>query len=205
MLDKYLRDFFILWATIDPIGTLGLFLALTANLNKAQRRRTAIKAVLYAAGILLAFIVVGQIVLTYMEVRMASFQVAGGAILFLFGLQMVFGRTGTTVEPGKEPGHDLAVFPLAIPSLASPGAIMAVVLLTDNHLYSIPQQALTAAIMLFILGLTLLMLLAAGRIHRLLGQNGAQVMIRIMGMVLAALAVEMIIQGFVHLGVLSSG
>ena len=104
---------------------------------------------------------VGQILLSSMGIRLISLQVAGGIILFLFGLQMVFGSGFTNNETTEEPGHAIAVFPLAVPSIATPGSILAVILLTDNHLYSIPTQATTAAILLAILAVTLVCMLAA--------------------------------------------
>ena len=188
--DKFLQDSLIIWATIDPIGTLAIFTGLTTGLDAAQRRRTAIRAVAYAAAVLVGAIVVGQLLLTAMGIRLISFQLSGGIILFLFGLQMIFGSGAANGE--KEPGHDIAVFPLAIPATATPGAILAVILLTDNSLYSIPTQAITAAIMLAVLGITLVLLLLATPIMRVLGQGGASILTRIMGMILAAFSVELV-------------
>ncbi|MCB2185953.1 MAG: MarC family protein [Deltaproteobacteria bacterium] len=205
MLEKLSRDFIILWATLDPIGTLPLFLAVTSHMNRQQKRKTAWKAAFYAGGVLLGFIVGGQVVMTYLDIRLGSFQVAGGIILFLFGLQMIFGSAGQTTPAQTEAGHDPAVFPLAIPSIASPGAIMAVVLLTDNDLFDITTQAATAGLMLGILGVTLLLMLAAHRIHRVLGYNGEAIVIRVTGMLLASLAVEMVLHGLVSLRLLVGG
>ena len=188
--DKFLEDSLIIWATIDPIGTLAIFTGLTGGLDAAQRRRTAIRAVAYAAAVLVGAIVVGQLLLTAMGIRLISFQLSGGIILFLFGLQMIFGSGAANGE--KEPGHDIAVFPLAIPATATPGAILAVILLTDNSLYSIPTQAITTAIVLAVLGITLVLLLLATPIMRVLGQGGASILTRIMGMILAAFSVELV-------------
>ncbi len=189
-LDKILQDALIIWATIDPIGTLAIFTALTGSMGAAERRRTAIRAVAYSAAVLLGAIVVGQLLLTAMGIRLISFQLAGGIILFLFGLQMIFGSGAAYGK--KEPGHDLAVFPLAIPATATPGAILAVILLTDNTLYSVPVQAATAGVMLAVLAVTLLLLLLSSQIMRVIGQGGASILTRIMGMVLAAFSVELV-------------
>src|SRR5712691_1704199 len=193
MVEQVLRDFLMLLVTIDPIGTLALFVPLTANASVAERRHTAIRAVLYAGAVLLAFLIAGQILLSGLGIRLVSFQLAGGVILFLFGLQMVFGTGIAAASP--EPNRDIAVFPLALPAIASPGSIMAVVLLTDNHRQSIAQQALTAGVLLVVLLLTAIALLLAGPIHRLLGQTGESVLIRVLGLILAALAAEQIIAG----------
>ena len=195
MTEKLIRDFLMLWATIDPIGTLSLFLGLTAAYSAEKRRRIAVRCITYSAIILLATIVAGQLLLDAMDISLASFQISGSAILFLFGLQMIFGSGDSSQDPEAEGGHDVAVFPLAIPSIASPGAIMAVTLATDNDQFRIVEQAATAVTMLIVLAITGGMLLAAERIHRVIGNNGAAILIRVMGMILAALAVESLIDG----------
>lgn len=194
MTEKFIRDALILWTTIDPIGTLAIFTAITANIDAKQRTKTAWKAVLYSAAILLGAIVIGQVLLSSMGIRLLSLQVAGGVILFLFGLQMVFGSGISGTQTIEEPGHDIAVFPLAVPSIATPGAILAVILLTDNHVYSIPTQATTAAILLGILGITLVCMLAATPILKVIGMNGASILVRVMGMILAALSTEFVME-----------
>jgi multiple antibiotic resistance protein len=153
------------------------------------------KAVLIAGAVLLAFLVAGEIVLAHLGIRLLSFQLAGGVILFLFGLQMVFGSGVLAHHGTPEAGHDLSVFPLALPGIASPGAITAVVLLTDNHRHSIREQVVTALVLLVVLALTFACLYAANRIHRVLGDTGANVLIRVLGLVLAALATEQIVGG----------
>ncbi len=184
----------MLLVTIDPIGTVALFVPLTAAMTTARRRAVARKAVLVAAGVLIGFLAAGEILLAHLGIRLLSFQLAGGVILFLFGLQMVFG-TGVAAHAAAEPGHDVAVFPLALPAIASPGAITAVVLLTDNNRYSFAQQGMTALVLCVVLALTLGLLYAADLVHRLLGSTGANVMIRVLGLVLSALATEQIVGG----------
>ncbi len=192
MHEKALQDALILWATIDPIGTLAIFSGLTAGMTAARRRRTALRAIAYAMAVLLGAILAGQLLLDAMGIRLSAFQLAGGIILFLFGLQMIFGSLEVDAE--RESDHDLAVFPLAIPATASPGAILAVILLTDNQIYPVPTQLTTAAITVVILLVTLLLLLLSAPIMRLLGRGGASILTRIMGMVLAALSVELILE-----------
>ncbi|QDU43327.1 hypothetical protein Mal52_17990 [Symmachiella dynata] len=194
MSEKLIRDFMMLWATIDPIGTLSLFLGVTAAYSAQQRKSIALRCIAYSAIILLATIIVGQLLLDAMGISLPSFQIAGSAILFLFGLQMIFGSAAPKKTEEDEP-HDVAVFPLAIPSIASPGAIMAVTLATDNDQFEIVEQAATAVTMLLVLAITGAMLLAAERIHRAIGNNGAAILVRVMGMILAALATESLIEG----------
>ncbi|CAM3766563.1 MULTISPECIES: MarC family protein [Pseudoalteromonas] len=192
MLDKILHDFLVIWATIDPIGTMALFAALTAKLSSAERRKTAFKTVAYAALVLIGAIVVGQFLLAAMGISLLSFQVSGGIILFLFGLQMVFSNPDPKGD--VEPQHDIAIFPLAIPATASPGAILAVILITDNHIYSVQEQLITTFTMIVILLITLILLLLSERILKLIGPGGASILTRIMGMILAALSVEFIME-----------
>src|SRR5439155_12222298 len=116
-------------------------------------------------------------------IRLLSLKVAGGIILFLFGLQMLFGSV--SLGPGShEKGRDLAVFPLAVPTIAGPGAIMAVILLTDNDVYTVPQQAETGVVLLVVLLVTYLFLRFSDIILRVIGQQGAAVLVRVMGIIL---------------------
>lgn len=195
MLNKIIHDALMIWVTIEPIGTVVLFAALTSGLSPTERRKTATRAIAYSAIILLCAILIGQIILTAMHIRLISLQIAGGIILFLFGLQMIFGRTAATFSQ-SEPGHDIAVFPLAIPSIVGPEAIMVVILLTDNYLYSITTQAITAGITLAILAVTYVLMLLAEHLVRIIGENGAAILERIMGIFLATLSVDLIIDAF---------
>jgi multiple antibiotic resistance protein len=188
----------MIWVTIEPIGTVVLFAALTSGLSPRERRKTATRAIAYSAIILLGAILIGQILLAAMHIQLISLQIAGGIILFLFGLQMIFGRTATTFSH-SEAGHDIAVFPLAIPSIVGPEAIMVVILLTDNYLYSISTQAITAGITLGVLAVTYVLMLLAEHLLRIIGKNGAAILERIMGIILATLSVDLIIDAFVSI------
>ena len=193
MLAKIVRDALILVTTVDPIGTLALFAALTGGLDDGRRRRIATRAILYAGAILLAAVLVGQLLLQGLGIRLISLQLAGGAILFLFAVQMIFSKdAGTPSGEAPEEGHDLAVFPMAVPSIAGPGAIMAVILLTDNDLYNLPQQAATAGVLVAVLAGTWALMLLSGRVLRVIGRNGSAILVRVMGMLLAALSVELV-------------
>jgi multiple antibiotic resistance protein len=192
LFEKLVRDALILWATIDPISTMLLFVTLTANMPDRQRRSVAGWAVVYSGIILLVSIVIGQIILSALGVTMIAFQVSGGIILLLFAVQLIFGNAMTSPSCDAPSDQSLAVFPLAIPATATPGAIMAVILLTDNHLYSIPIQAATAAIVIGILAIAYILMLAANRILKVIGRPGAEMLVRVMGLLLAALSVQLI-------------
>lgn len=187
-----IEDFVTLWVVIDPVGSIPVFIAFTARQLPAERRKTALRAVLISFGILLVFIIGGQILLDALQVPLAAFQIAGGLVLFLFALTMIFGESKPEQETHTAPqaGGDVAVYPLAVPSIASPGAMMAVVLLTDNNRFALTEQALTAIVMVVILAITLILLLLAHTLQRWIGLAGASIVSRVMGLILAAVAVD---------------
>src|SRR5256714_9976914 len=140
LLIKISKDFATLWTTIDPIGNVALFAGLTAALTRTERHLTALRACIYATIILVAAGTVGQVILDAIGIHMHSLKVAGGIILFLFGVQMLFGKMDEKTGRSPEEGRDLAVFPLAVPSIAGPGAMMAVIGFTDYHVYNLPER-----------------------------------------------------------------
>lgn len=185
----HLAVFIYFLAVVDPIGTVPVFLAVTGAYAAAERRKIAFIAFLASTLILLFFIVAGELILTAMKIPLEAFQVAGGIILFLFALTMIFGES----KPDQEVklatrGKETAIFPLAVPSIASPGAILAAVLLTENARYDLWEQTQTALMLFAVLVLTLVLMLAASWIHRLIGSGGASLISRVMGLILASVA-----------------
>lgn len=192
LLIKISKDFATIWTTIDPIGNVALFAGLTAALTRKERHLTALRAVIYATIILVVAVVAGQIILDAIGIHMHSLKVAGGIILFLFGVQMLFGKMDKADRTPEE-GRDLAVFPLAVPSIAGPGALMAVIVLTDNDVYTVPQQIQTGVVLLVVLFITYIFLLFSDGILRVIGRQGAAVLVRVMGIILCSLAVEIVL------------
>jgi multiple antibiotic resistance protein len=192
LLIKISKDFATIWTTIDPIGNVALFVGLTALLTRKERHLTALRAVIYASIILVGCMTVGQVILDAIGIHMHSLKVAGGVILFLFGVQMLFGKMDKS-EHSPEEGRDLAVFPLAVPSIAGPGAMMAAIVLTDNDVYTVPERIQTGIVLLVVLLLTYLLLLFSDGILRVIGRNGASVLVRVMGLILCSLAVEIVL------------
>ena len=160
---------------------------------------------LVAGLVLLGFLVGGQYLLENLGLRLGSFQVAGGIILFLFALSMIFGDPKPTqeIEAAERDHLAGAVFPLAMPSIASPGAMLAIVILTDNHTNQISDQLVTAGLLLVVLLFTLVLLLLAGRIGHLMGTTGASVISRVMGIILATVAVDATLGGLDALDILN--
>lgn len=203
MAQEIFEEFVILWVVIDPIGTIPVFVAVTAGIESSKRSGVALHAALVAAGVLMFFLVAGQFLINALGISLPAFQIAGGLVLFLFALTMIFGDSKPQaetkdLETGPHQGSP-AVFPLAVPSLASPGAMLAVVLLTDNDRFSIPEQAVTAGVMLSVVAVAYLIMLAAGPILKIIGVSGAAIVSRVMGMILGAVAVDHVIAAIIEL------
>lgn len=183
-------------AVIDPVGTVPVYLEATKHFDNKHKKKIAIRASGIAFLILLFFIVIGQLILEGMEVSLNAFQISGGVILFLFALTMIFGDGKPAEEKNQITDYKhVTIFPVAIPSIASPGAIMAVVLMTDNHIYPIQQQAITTLLVLVVVGLTALILLAANKVQEKIGSYGITVISKVMGLILAAYAIQSILSG----------
>lgn len=191
-----LTKLLFLVAVIDPLGSIPVYLEATKELNTTDRKKVAIRASIIAFFILLFFILVGQIILEGMAVSLDAFEISGGVILFLFAMTMIFGEGKPQSEKHliRDYKH-VTVFPVAIPSIASPGAIMTVVLLTDNHLYSIGEQAITTVLVAVVVAITMGLLLAATWVQTRVGDYGITVISKIMGLILAAYAVQSILSG----------
>lgn len=191
--------FVLLLVVIDPFGLTPMFSALTAGKPPVERRRTAVKAVAIAALILTLFVFTGSLLFDYLGIGMAAFRIAGGGLLFLIAVDMLFvrhtGLTSTTLRERSEAARrdDVAVFPLAIPLIAGPGALTTVMLLTRDQ--PLVQVLMVLVLTLAVLAITLGMFLAAGRVERLLGETGINVITRLLGILLAALAVQFALDG----------
>ena len=185
MFDSLVVQFVVLWAVIDPIGSIPVYLSKTIGFSLDERRKIARNAVIISAGILLFFLIGGQILFEAMKVPLPAFQIAGGLVLFLFALSMIFGESKPEQEIKMKVNiTEIAVYPLAVPSIASPGAMMAIVLLTDNHRFNFTEQFITAGI-----------LLGANRIQHFIGNAGAAIISRVMGLILATVAVNNVLIG----------
>ena len=191
--------FVTFFLVIDPPGCAPIFASLTREATPAQRRSMAIRAVLVGAAILVFFASFGEQLLRALGVSLASFRISGGIMLFLIALDMVFERrTERRENRAKEleeaEVEDVSVFPMAIPMIAGPGSIATVMLMTARS--EGPQASLVVFAALFAtLGVTLLALLAAGPIMRVLGARIEAVITRILGVILAALAAQFVIDG----------
>jgi MarC family membrane protein len=192
--------FVTLLVIIDPFGLTPLFVALTQGMTARARRAIALRACAVAAGLLILFAAFGETVLGFVGISMAAFRVAGGALLFLTALEMLFERRSKRrADQTGEERPDPSVFPLAIPLIAGPGSIATIVLLSGQT--PGPQGlVMIIGVMLAVLGVVLVMFLASGLLERLLGKTGINVVTRLLGMLLAALAVQFILEGLRDFG-----
>jgi multiple antibiotic resistance protein len=209
MFPTALSSFTTFFATIGPIEAAVLFAALTPNADVAERRRLALTATLIASIILCGSALLGGPLLHQLGVTIAALQTAGGIILLLLGLEMVFAKPHSmfklTPPEGAEAQtkDDLAVFPLATPLLAGPGAMSAAILLAAQNRHDALQLTAVFAALAMVMVLTLVMLLGAHGLSRIIGVTAQRVLMRVFGILLAAIAVQAVFNGIAASGVLS--
>jgi multiple antibiotic resistance protein len=201
MTETLVATFVTLFVAIEPLSTAAVFASLVADAAPSERRRTAVRGVVISAVVLFAFAFGGKPLLGALGIELSAFRIAGGILLLLVSIDMVMARPSglRAATPGEleESGtrQDISVFPLAIPLIAGPGALTAIVLLMSDGAGNIALQVAIVAVLLAILVVTLLCLLAAAQIVRLLGETGVNVVSRVSGIILAALAVQFVIDG----------
>ena len=204
-----LASFTAFFATVGPVEAAVLFASFTTGMERAERRRVAITAVVIASGILLFFTLAGHFVLEQLGVSIAAFKTAGGAILGLIGLDMIFSRPeqGSKLTPkeGQEAlaKDDLAVFPMATPLLAGPGAMSACILLAVRAHGDVLGLSGVLAGLALVMVLTLVLLFVAQELSRILGVTAQRVLARIFGILLAAIAVQAIFDGLKESGLIA--
>jgi multiple antibiotic resistance protein len=199
MTELFVSAFVTFFVVIDPPGCAPIYASLTTGATPPHRRAMAIRAVLVAAMILVVFALFGEKLLGALGISLDSFRIAGGIMLFLIALEMVFEkRTQRREERAKEvmeaPVEDVSIFPMAIPMIAGPGSIASTMLMMAR------SEGLTGSLMVLgalgaILALTLVALLLAGPMMKLLGHRVETVVTRLLGVILAALAAQFVIDG----------
>lgn len=189
--------FVTLFVIIDPIGLAPLFVALTQGMTPLQRRRIALRACLLSLALLALFAAFGEAVLGFVGISMPAFRIAGGILLFLTALDMLFERRTKRREDQSDTEQhtdDPSVFPLAIPLIAGPGSIASVILLTGAS-PGLTGFAVVLGIAASVLVIVLALFLSAGMLERGLGKTGITVITRLLGMLLAALSVQFVLDG----------
>ncbi|HET8783522.1 MAG TPA: MarC family protein [Pyrinomonadaceae bacterium] len=185
-----------LLVVVDPPGVVPLFVALTQD-QPERRRAILTRAVLIAFGVALFFLIAGRAVLSYLGVTVHAFSISGGILLFVTAMPMLFGQRGglQAPEPKERGGEDISVFPLAMPLLSGPGTIATILLLTSqagNDMRKLSAIGVAIAIVFLV---SFIALYLGSRLMRLLGEGGVHIATRVMGIVLAALAVQYVLNG----------
>jgi len=191
----FITAFITLFVIIDPIGLAPLFVALTKGEDAAHRRGIAIRATLISGGLLVLFGLFGEAVLGFAGISMPAFRIAGGILLFLTALDMLFERRSKRRKGQANSENDPSVFPLATPLIAGPGSIATMILLTGEASGDWAVIGMVMLVLLVVLLLVLLSFLSAGLLERALGSTGTNVVSRLLGMLLAALAVQFVVDG----------
>ena len=198
--DSLFNAFLTILVTIDPPGLAALFLALTRGMNRDERNQISVRATIIAFGVMALFAIAGATILSGFGITLPAFRVAGGFLLFDIAFEMIFEKRQDRKEKvadvavTKDLLHNLAAFPLAIPLIAGPGAISATVLLSGTFQGPVAKAALIG-IIAACLALTYLVFLLAERIDRILGETGRSILTRLLGVLLAALAVQFVADG----------
>ena len=201
MLEQLLKTFVILFVIIEPISLVPIFGALTRDAEPRYRRRMATKSTAIAAGIFVFFTLIGQKLLDVLGISVDAFKIGGGLLLFMVAVDMVFARQSglrsTTVREQDEARYreDISVFPLAFPLLAGPGALATLLLLLVDTDGDPVQIAALLGVAFVVLIIALVLMLATTPIMRVLGLTGANVISRLLGVVLVALAVQFVVDG----------
>ncbi len=203
MISFLIKDFLALFAVIDPIGLAPLFISIAGHHSLEEQNRIAGRSVLVAASIILGFLLVGNLLLGYLNISIEAFQVAGGVLLFKLALNMVFDDPNRPAEAAEEKGteqpEDVSVFPLAIPLIAGPGTLTSIIILENEaSAYSFGMVMILGGALVVLLMAYVLMCLS-GRLAHFLGQTGINVVTRLLGVLLSAMAVQYIANGVVVL------
>lgn len=194
------NHFFVLFIVIDPVGLAPMFAALTRGADRAYQKRMAVRGTTLACIIILTFYFVGDWLLGMLGISLPAFRIAGGALLFLLAIDMVFARQSglrsTTIREQQEAEmrNDISVFPVAFPLISGPGALTTALLMASSAHAPLVFYG-TVLIILVVLALTLLSLLSAPFIMRLMGETGANVISRLFGLILSALAIQFVLDG----------
>ncbi|TWB49600.1 MarC family protein [Nitrospirillum viridazoti] len=208
VLDLILTTAVALFVTIDPVGLGPMFVGLTAGMDQRYRRRMAIKGTVIAALILFFFAFAGDLLLRALGIGFAAFRIAGGVLLMLVAIDMVFARESgvrtATADEREEARHraDISVFPLAIPLISGPGTMTTIVLFMGRAHGDLAKQAVVLGVLAGILALTLFVLIFATKVSRILGRTGITVLNRVLGILLSALACQFVIDGILASGLI---
>jgi len=200
MLEIFIQSFVLYFVVIDPLGNTPIFMTVTQQQNIKEKNKTAIESVLIATIILVLFSVIGNFLLSYLNISLAAFRIAGGMILFIIALEMLFNKRQQRKEKNIENiGDKVAIFPLAIPLLSGPAAITSVIVIVSNLGDNFLYQLMGVASLISVMTITLILFLIVSKSEKLINKKVTNVFSRVIAIILAGLSVQYIIDGILSL------
>ena len=196
MLEVFIQAFVLYFVVIDPIGNTPLFLSITQNQNGKEKMKTAFEGIVIATSVLILFSIIGQFILSYLNISLESFRIAGGIILFLIALEMLFNKRQERKEKVLDTNKDkISIFPLAIPILAGPAAITSVIVIATKYQDNFKLQLTSNLGLVGVMILTLLLFLLLAKTDKFLNKNITNIISRVIAIILAALSIQYIVDG----------
>ena len=200
MLEVFIQAFVLYFVVIDPIGNTPIFMSITQSQNEKEKYQTAIEGVIIATIVLITFSIIGQLLLSYLNVSLESFRIAGGIILFLIAIEMLFNKRQERKEKILDQAKDkLSIFPLAIPLLAGPAAITSVIVISTKYQGDLMLQSVSILGLVVVMLIALLFFLLLAKSDKFLKKNITNIISRVIAIILAALSIQYIIDGLLVL------
>ena len=200
MLEVFIQAFVLYFVVIDPIGNTPIFMSITQTQNEKEKYQTAIEGVTIATAVLILFSIIGQFLLSYLNISLESFRIAGGIILFLIAIEMLFNKRQERKEQILDRTKDkLSVFPLAIPILAGPAAITSVIVIATKYQGDLILQSINLLGLIMVMVITLVFFMMLAKSDKFINKNITNIISRVIAIILAALSIQYIIDGLLIL------
>ena len=200
MLELFIQSFVVYFVVVDPLGNGPIFLSLTQSQNTKEKIQTSIEAVSIATIILISFSVIGKFILSYLSISLASFRIAGGLILFIIALEMLFNKRQERKEQiANEVKDRVSIFPLAIPILSGPAAITSIIVIMSDIGDNIVYQLVSIASLISVMLITLVLFIIISKSGDFINKKIVNVFSRVIAIILAALSVQYIIDGLLEI------
>ena len=200
MLEVFIQAFVLYFVVIDPIGNMPIFMSITQSQSEREKYKTASEAVLIATIVLILFSIIGQFILSYLNVSLEAFRIAGGMILFLIAIEMLFNKRQERKEQILDQNKNkLSVFPLAIPILAGPAAITSVIVIATKYQGDLILQSISLLGLVIVMFVTLIFFLILAKSDKFINKNVTNIISRVIAIILAALSIQYIIDGLLVL------
>ena len=200
MLEVFIQAFVLYFVVIDPIGNTPLFMSITQNQSGKDKIRTAVEGIIIATVVLILFSIIGQFILSYLNISLESFRIAGGIILFLIALEMLFNKRQERKEKILDLNKDkISIFPLAIPILAGPAAITSVIVIATKYQSDFKLHLISILGLIGVMIITLSLFILLAKSDKFINRNIANIISRVIAIILAALSIQYIVDGLLIL------